>query len=123
MTPDEVAAAAPVRRWFASAALQGAPPEDRQRRLVLLADFCRHTGQSPDELVLGCLRTTKAGDTAISAKRRRAMNATIDQFVAARGLDGRDAVVTGNTLRSFLVHNGIFIQGRPWRGERRAGPG
>jgi hypothetical protein len=25
-------------------------------------------------------------------------------------------VVTGNTLRSFLVHNGIFIQGRAWRG-------
>jgi hypothetical protein len=25
-------------------------------------------------------------------------------------------VVSGNTLRSFLVHNGIFIQGRAWRG-------
>jgi hypothetical protein len=116
MTPSEVAATATVRRWFASAALEGAPEEDKLRRLVLLADFCRHSGQSPDELVAGLLRTTKTGDTAISAKRRKAMNATIDQFVAVRGLDGKDAVVTGNTLRSFLVHNGIFIQGRPWRG-------
>jgi hypothetical protein len=116
MIPEEVAATATVRRWFASAALQDAPAQERDRRLALLADFCRHTGQSPDELVRGCLRTTKVGDTAISAKRRKAMNATIDQFVAARGLDGKDAVVTGNTLRSFLVHNGIFIQGRPWRG-------
>jgi hypothetical protein len=116
MTPEEVVAAATVQRWFASTALRGAPAEERDRRLALLADFCRHTGQSPDELVAGCLRTTKAGDTAISAKRRTAMNAMIDEFVAARGLDGRDAVVTGNTLRSFLVHNGIFIQGRAWRG-------
>lgn len=122
MTPEEVAAASTVRRWLASAGLQDAPAQDRDRRLALLADFCRHTGQSPDELVRGCLRTTKAGDTAISAKRRTAMNTTIDEFVAARGLDGRDAVVTGNTLRSFLVHNGIFIQGRAWRGERGAGP-
>jgi hypothetical protein len=116
MTPEEVAAASTVRRWLASAGLQDAPAQDRDRRLALLADFCRHTGQSPDELVRGCLRTTKAGDTAISAKRRTAMNTTIDVFVAARGLDGRDAVVSGNTLRSFLVHNGIFIQGRAWRG-------
>jgi hypothetical protein len=24
---------------------------------------------------------------------------------------GRDAIVLGNTLRSFLIHNGIFLQG------------
>jgi hypothetical protein len=116
MTPEEVASAATVRRWFASPALEGASAKDTRRRLALLADFCHHTGQSPDELVRGLLRTTKAGDTAISTRRRTAMNATIDQFVAARDLDGKEAVVTGNTLRSFLVHNGIFIQGRVWRG-------
>ena len=28
---------------------------------------------------------------------------------------GKDAVVNGNIIRGFLVHNGIFIQGRAWR--------
>ncbi len=64
----------------------------------------------------GLLRTTKAGDTAISSKRREAMNTVIDEFVEKRGLTGKDAIVTGNTIRGFLVHNGIFIQGRAWRG-------
>ena len=107
---------AAVRRWFDSARLDGDPPEQQAHKLALLADFCDHTGQQPGELVAGLLRTTKDGDTAISAKRRTAMNATIDEFVEKCGFAGRDAVVNGNVIRSFLVHNGIFIQGRAWRG-------
>ncbi len=107
--------AATVRRWFASARYDSA--EEQQPRLQLLTDFCRHTGKSPDELVQGVLRTTKTGDMAISAKRREAMDASIDEFVEKAGLSGKEAVVTGNTIRSFLVHNGIFIQGRAWRGK------
>ena len=64
----------------------------------------------------GLLRKTKAGDTAISAKKREAMNATIDEFVQKLGLTGKDAVATGNAIRGFLIHNGIFIQGGAWRG-------
>ncbi|HEV7861290.1 MAG TPA: hypothetical protein VGR20_01275, partial [Acidimicrobiia bacterium] len=67
-------------------------------------------------MVSGLLRTTKDGDTAISSKRRTIMNAAIDEFVEKSGFTGRDAVVNGNIIRSFLVHNGIFIQGRAWRG-------
>jgi hypothetical protein len=105
-----------VRRWFESAHFDDDPAEERQHRLVLLGEFCDHTGQSPEELVKGLLRTTKSGGTAISSKRREAMNTTIDEFVEKRGLTGKDAIVTGNTIRGFLVHNGIFIQGRAWRG-------
>ena len=105
-----------VRRWFASAHLDDDPQEEKDQRLALLAQFCDHTGQSPEELVKGLLRTTKEGDTAISSKRREAMNVTIEEFVENEGYEGREAVVNGNVLRSFLVHNGIFIQGRAWRG-------
>ncbi len=105
-----------VRRWFESAHLDDDPQEEKDQRLRLLALFCDHTGQSPEELVKGLLRTTKEGDTAISSKRREAMNVTIEEFVDRQGFTGRDAVVNGNVLRSFLVHNGIFIQGRAWRG-------
>ena len=105
-----------VRRWFESGHLDELSQEEQTHRLALLADFCNHTGQQPGELAAGLLRTTKDGDTAISAKRRTAMNATIDEFVEKSGFTGKDAVVNGNIIRSFLVHNGIFIQGRAWRG-------
>ncbi|HEV3363990.1 MAG TPA: hypothetical protein VG795_07595 [Acidimicrobiia bacterium] len=116
MTPTELAENPAVRRWFDSANLADIPAEDQTHRLALLADFCAHTGQQPEELVSGLLRTTKDGDTAISAKRRTVMNATIDEFVEKSGFTGKEAVVNGNIIRSFLVHNGIFIQGRAWRG-------
>ena len=116
MTPEEVAAAPSVVRWFDSARLNSDTEEEQQLRYGLLGDFCEHVGSSPDDLVAGLIRTTKAGDKAISAKRRAAMDASIDEFVEKSGFTGRDAIVNGNILRSFLVHNGIFIQGRAWRG-------
>jgi hypothetical protein len=118
MTPEEVAAAPSVVRWFDSARLHSDSEEEKQLRYHLLGDFSEHIGQSPDELVAGLVRTTKAGESAISGKRRAAMDAAIDEFVEKSGFTGRDAVVNGNIIRSFLVHNGIFIQGRAWRGSR-----
>jgi hypothetical protein len=115
-SPEKIAAAPSVQRWFDSARLHSDPEEEKQLRLKLLGDFCTHMGQSPDELAAGLRRTTKGGDEAISGKRRKAMDASIDEFVEKSGFSGRDAVVNGNILRSFLVHNGIFIQGRAWRG-------
>ena len=116
MTPSELGENPAVQRWFASANLDELTQEEQTHRLALLADFCDQTGQQPEELVAGLLRTTKDGDTAISAKKRTTMNATIDEFVEKSGFAGKDAVVNGNIIRSFLVHNGIFIQGRAWRG-------
>jgi len=116
MTPAEVADSPSVVRWFDSARLNSDTEEEKQLRYGLLGDFCDQMGQSPDELVAGLIRTTKKGETAISGKRRAAMDASIDEFVEKSGFTGRDAVVNGNIIRSFLVHNGIFIQGRAWRG-------
>lgn len=111
-----LAASPAIARWFASTGYDQEPADEQQNRLVLLVDFCRHVGRSPDDLVAGCLRTTKQGDTAISAKGRNAIQAAIDEFMAATGRTGQDAVVAGNTLRGFLIHNGVFIQGPVWRG-------
>ena len=116
MTPEEVAAAPSVVRWFDSARLRSDTEEEQRLRYRLLGEFCEHMGQSPDEIIAGLIRTTKSGETAISGKRRAAMDAAIDEFVEKSGFTGRDAVVNGNVIRSFLVHNGIFIQGRAWRG-------
>ena len=69
---------------------------------------------TPEELVASCLRQTAAG-TAISSKGRLRMQETIERYVAERGLAGREAIVVGNRVRGFLVHNGVFIQGRARR--------
>ena len=114
-TDHDIAASALVRRWFESAGYDTDPPEEQERRLGLLAEFCGHVGRSPEELVASCLRTTKHGDAAISAKGRTAMNDAIEEYVAASGRAGREAVTAGNTIRGFLIHNGIFIQGPAWR--------
>lgn len=121
MTGTELAQDPAVRRWFESAHLDELSESEQAHRLALLADFCDHTGKPPGELVAGVLRTTKEGDTAISAKKRTAMNAAIDEFVEKSGFTGKNAVVNGNHIRGFLVHNGIFIQGRAWRESNATG--
>ena len=115
MTPGDIAGLPTVKRWFESARYNDDPEEERQARLALLAEFCDHIGENPDELVAGLKRTTKDGDTAIRAKRRTAVNDAISEFVDKRGDTGRDAVVNGNVIRGFMVHNGIMIQGPVWR--------
>ena len=114
---SEIASSETVRRWFDSAGHEEEPPEEQHRRLVLLAEFSAFAGRSPDELVAGCfLRKKATGDKFVSVKARQAMNESIAEFVAKKGFEGREAVVAGNVLRSFLIHNGVFIQGGAWRG-------
>ena len=40
---------AAVVRWFESAHLDELTPEEQTHRLALLADFCDHAGQPPDD--------------------------------------------------------------------------
>ncbi len=78
-----------------------------------LESFIAFAGaEGPDELVERCVRTTKQGDLALSAKGRREIDQQIDAWAAERGLRGRDAIVAGNRIREFLIHNGVFMQGR-----------
>ena len=116
MAPTDIRNEPTVVRWFESAHLDELAPEEQTHRLALLAYFCDHDGKAPGELAAHALRTTKDGDTAISAKKRIALNDSIEEFVEKSGFTGKEAVINGNIIRSFLVHNGIFIQGRAWRG-------
>lgn len=109
--PAQVAGYAEVRRWLTAAGYDSRPAQDRAEVLDSLSGFCDFAGLNPAELVASCLRQTEHG-TAISAKGRRQVQAAIEDYVAARGLSGRDAVVIGNHVRGFLVHNGVFFQGR-----------
>ena len=49
-------------------------------------------------------------------KRREAINGWLDEFAGEQGWTGKQAVVNANVVRSFLIHNGVLIQGSVWRG-------
>ena len=108
--PDSslLASSPAVRRWLEAI---GAGPDEASEPLRLLARFCASEETDPDELIARCLRSTAAGSTAISAPGRRSVDRAVTAFVAAEGLTGHDAVVAGNRIRGFLIHNGIFLQG------------
>lgn len=111
MHSSEVRESPVVQRWLDKAGYSTASLGEQEVLLADLTGFCAYTSQTPEELVASCLRRTEAG-TAISAKGRRRMQETIENYVAERGLAGREAIVVGNRIRGFLVHNGVFIQGR-----------
>ncbi|HUZ56476.1 MAG TPA: hypothetical protein VMU94_28625 [Streptosporangiaceae bacterium] len=106
---DDIGQCPEVRRWLTGSGYDERPAE-RAGVLDSLRGFCEFAGQTPGELIAACLRSTSEG-MAISGKGRRSMQAAIDEYVASRGLAGRDAIVVGNHVRGFLIHNGVFIQG------------
>ena len=114
---EDIRAADSVRAWFERAGHDKAEPEAQERVLRILSDFCSHFEKSPDELVAFCfLRKKATGERFVSVKRRTAVNEALDEFAAKQGWSGKDAVANANVVRSFLIHNGVFIQGRVWTG-------
>ena len=117
MTSPDSQSQASVKQWAAGAGLDHDPAGARERKLAILARFCAKVGKQPDELVAFCILRKKAtGERFLSVKRREAVNHWLDEFVAEQGWTGKEAVVNANVVRSFLIHNGVLIQGRVWRG-------
>jgi hypothetical protein len=83
---------------------------ETRAKLEVLALFCQSCGKEPDELVAWLFRPTPEGPR-IRLKRRREVMALIDRFEAEQG-GGRAA---GNTVRSFLIHNGVALSATPLR--------
>jgi len=99
-----------VAVWFADYKKQwGARAEDLTPRLDILHRFCEFVGKDPDAIIQECLRTSE-GETKISIKGRRFYDEKIREFQEGVEGDARLKVHWGNTIRSFLIHNGIFLQ-------------
>lgn len=106
-----------VARWLTAAGHDKQSPEAQQRYLGVLEKFVCHTGKSPEDLVSFCfLRKRDTGEQFVSLKRRATVNEWIDALVADQGWTGKDAVANANIVRSFLIHNGVLIQGKVWKG-------
>ena len=87
----------------------GEEPDDWERSLQALAGFCAFAENDPDTVIKECVRESEAGKR-ISVKGRRFYNDKIAEWQASlpgdRPVQGR----AGNAVRSFLIHNGIFLQ-------------
>ena len=111
-TPDSLAGQETVGTWLRAYDAQWNVRQsdgETRAKLEVLARFCATCGRQPDELVAWLFRPTPEGPR-IRLKRRREVMTLIDQFEADNG--GRAA---GNTVRSFLIHNGVALSASPLR--------
>ena len=117
MTSQDIESQASVKQWVADSVLGQDPAQVREQKLRILAGFCAKVEMAPDQLVAFCILRKKAtGERFLSVKRREAINHWLDEFAGEQGWTGKQAVVNANVVRSFLIHNGVLIQGRVWRG-------
>ena len=101
-----------VQTWFRGLTEQsGVDPQADPSRLELLGEFCTLVQLDPDEIVTACLLHKEGAETKISIKGRRRMADKIAEFQAMDvSASSRDRARRGNTIRSFLIHNGILLQ-------------
>jgi hypothetical protein len=98
-----------VKTWFAGLRDQsGVDAAADPSRLQYLREFCESAELDPDQVVRACLLIKEGKDTKISIKGRRSMAERIAEF-QEKG-EPRDRAKRGNTIRSFLIHNGILLQ-------------
>ncbi|MDE3094897.1 MAG: hypothetical protein KGK07_02715 [Chloroflexota bacterium] len=102
---------ASVRTWLDGLRQHwgGDPATDDPERLPVLEAFCRYANRDPDQIIK---ETTmiKDGDKRIRIKGRNKYAALIDGWQA--GVEGSRIrkAKWGNTVRSFLIHNGVLLQ-------------
>jgi len=101
-----------VKAWFNGLREQsGVDPTSDPSRLKLLGEFCSFVELDPDQVVAACLLTKEGRQTKISIKGRRGMAEKIAQFQSQHAdADSVEKARRGNTIRSFLIHNGILLQ-------------
>jgi hypothetical protein len=106
-----VGEAATVRVWREGLREQwGAEPTDMASRIETLERFCALVDRDPDGIIEECSREVEGGKR-IRIKKRRFYSEKIDEFQASINGDARAQARAGNVVRSFMIHNGIFMQG------------
>lgn len=87
----------------------GDPANEDPERLRMFEEFCRHINRDPDQIVK---ETTmiKDGQRRIRIKGRNRYVDLIQSW--QEGVEGSRFVQAkwGNTVRSFLIHNGVQLQ-------------
>jgi len=86
----------------------GDPLTDDPERLPMLEAFCRYANRDPDQIIK---ETTmiKDGEKRIRIKGRERYSKLIDEFQATIEGSRIRKGKWGNTVRSFLIHNGVLL--------------
>lgn len=86
----------------------GDPATDDPERLPILEAFCRYANRNPDQIIR---ETTmlKDGEKRIRLKGRAKYAALIDEWQATVEGSRIRKGKWGNTVRSFLIHNGVLL--------------
>ncbi|HUF54324.1 MAG TPA: hypothetical protein VMR52_11200 [Dehalococcoidia bacterium] len=98
-----------VRTWRDGLKEQWGEEPDMATRLETLGGFCDFAGTDPDTMIAECTRVVESGKR-IRIKARREYNEKIAEFQASARVTAREQVKAGNVVRSFFIHNGIFMQ-------------
>lgn len=102
---------ATVRLWVDGLREQwGEEPGDMAARIETLQRFCALVEREPDAIIAECVREVEGGKR-IRIKKRRLYSEKIEEFQASVEGNARAQTRAGNIVRSFMIHNGIFMQG------------
>ena len=110
---------ATVQTWFDGLRQHwgGDPHADDPERIPILEAFCRFANVDPDQVIKGTTMI-KDGEKRLRVKGREKYAALIDQFQASVEGSRFKKAKWGNTVRSFLIHNGVLLaQGMQTSGE------
>jgi hypothetical protein len=101
---------ASVRTWLDGLRQHwgGDPEADDPERLPILAAFCGYAGRDPDQMIR---ETTmlKDGERRIRVKGRAKYAELIDRWQETVEGSRFAKAKHGNTVRSFLIHNGVLL--------------
>ncbi len=87
----------------------GDPERDDPERLEILEAFCRFADKGPDTIISECV-LVRNGEKRIRAKARQRYADLISEFQSQVEGSRMKRAKWGNTVRSFLIHNGILLQ-------------
>lgn len=103
-----------VGRWEHALRESGVDDAGIASRRGVLDEFCAFAGLDADEVVETCVDRDQG---RIIAANRKKIEVLLDEF-ATTGTDGdaRAATQRANTVRSFLIHNGVRVLApkAPW---------
>lgn len=100
---------ASVQQWARGLKEQWGDEPDMEQRYQVLQRFADFTGKDPDTMIAECSRDVESGKR-IRIKARREYTEKIAEFQATVEGNPRQQSRAANYVRSFFIHNGIFMQ-------------
>lgn len=98
-----------VQQWVHGLKEQWGGDPDMEQRYDVLQRFADFAGTDPDTMIAECTRDVESGKR-IRIKGRREYSEKISAFQATVEGNLRQQSRAANYIRSFFIHNGIFMQ-------------